>query len=152
MKVNQNQYQSVKVEEKKNNDNGIEYRLILYSNLEKGEFQITNNGKDQLKGKTRGQQLLLQWTSDILNFHFFSTELKLYESPIGKYQEHDVSTRFMRSKDGRVWAEVVHDEPDGALELSYPPSMQKIVGNFKYIYILFMIINIYIIFNAFCLF
>merc|ERR1712228_208047 len=110
-----------------NKQNETDFRLIVYSHLDRGEFMISNNGVTQLKGKTRHQQLLLQWTADILNFHFFSTELKLYESPIGKYQEHDVVTRFSRSKDGRMWSEVVHDEPDGAIELTYPPSLQRIV-------------------------
>merc|ERR1712228_936245 len=108
-------------------ENESDFRLIVYSHLDRGEFMISNNGVTQLKGKTRHQQLLLQWTADILNFHFFSTELKLYESPIGKYQEHDVVTRFSRSRDGRMWSEVVHDEPDGAIELTYPPSLQRIV-------------------------
>eukprot|EP00485_Elphidium_margaritaceum_P001967 CAMPEP_0202698140 /NCGR_PEP_ID=MMETSP1385-20130828/11417_1 /ASSEMBLY_ACC=CAM_ASM_000861 /TAXON_ID=933848 /ORGANISM="Elphidium margaritaceum" /LENGTH=1549 /DNA_ID=CAMNT_0049354771 /DNA_START=775 /DNA_END=5424 /DNA_ORIENTATION=- len=107
-------------------DNNTEYRLIIYSNLDRGEFQLTNNGVTQIKGKTRSQQLLCQWTQEILNFHFFSTELKLYESPIGKYQEHDVVTRFSRAKDGRMWSEVVHDEPDGAIEMTFPPSLQRI--------------------------
>eukprot|EP01083_Nonionella_stella_P215871 776525_1 len=26
-----------------------------------------------------------------------------------------------------MWSEVVHDEPDGAIELTYPPSLQRIV-------------------------
>ena len=116
---------------KKKDENATEYRLILYSNLDRGEFQITNNGITQLKGKTRSQQLLVQWTQDILNFHFFSTELKLYESPIGKYQEHDVVTRFSRARDGRMWSEVVHDEPDGHIELTYPPSLQRVVDKNK---------------------
>ena len=118
---------SVKRGKGDSSESGIEYRLVLFSNLDRGEFQISNDGLTQLKGKTRSQQLLLQWTSDVLNFHFFSTELKLYDSPIGKYQEHDVVTRFSRSKDGRMWSEVVHDEPDGAIELTYPPSLQRIV-------------------------
>eukprot|EP01083_Nonionella_stella_P037174 101358_1 len=37
------------------------------------------------------------------------------------------ATRFSRSKDGRMWSEVVHDEPDGAIELTYPPSLERIV-------------------------
>ena len=108
-------------------ENQVEYRLIVFSNLDRGEFLITNNGENKLRGKTRSQQLLLQWTEDIVNFHFFSSELKLYESPVGRYQEHDVVTRFSRSKDGRMWSEVVHDEPDGAIELTFPPSLQRVV-------------------------
>ncbi len=121
--------QSQSKRKRKNDESEIEYRLIVFSNLDRGEFQITNDGLTQLKGKTRSQQLLLQWTSEVLNFHFFSTELKLYESPFGKYTEHDVVTRFSRSKDGRMWSEVVHDEPDGAIELTYPPSLQRVVDN-----------------------
>ena len=104
-----------------------EMKLIVYSNLDRAEFELSNNGKKIISGKSECQQGLFQWTQERINFHFFSKEFQLFESPIGKYNEHDVITRFCKDNiTKRFWSEIIHEQTDGALELSHPPSFNTI--------------------------
>ncbi|ETO21035.1 hypothetical protein RFI_16169 [Reticulomyxa filosa] len=136
-------------------NNDAEFRMTVYSHLDKASFKLTRDGIPYLDGKSVGQQALVQYwmgKATKMQIHLFGKQFNLDTSPFGRWYKKDVVMRFSRvwiyfflfffyfainvqtqkkkKKDnsGHMWSEILNDQHEDVLELSYPHSYSHIVG------------------------